>query len=141
MSLKSGRIQEYRWGPGSLTAIAVSGTINVYSDAIQGQIKSIHCNTNNHTALGSYLLFESGLFNSGTALGGLIMRWCVGSTNQVFQPYVYKFDHQGNLGSYALGGVSQYNIYGDYIITGPLRLVGSGLGASTSGLGIVVKYQ
>lgn len=80
------RIKQYIFSPGSLTASS-AGLFNVYSDhSINGTVQNIVLQTNNHTTTGSYLLFVSGLANSGTALGELILTLRAGSSNQDYYP-------------------------------------------------------
>lgn len=112
------------------------GLFNVYSDhTINGTIKSVNFLDGNYTATGSILVFASGLGNSGTALNELIMRFRAGSENQTFYPYVTMFDNQGVTGSF-----TNHLITTENIIHAPVRLVGSGLGDSKSGVGLIINY-
>lgn len=128
------RVKEHIFGVADLT-IAGTGSIEVFSRSINGTIKSINWTSSNYTALGSLLLFESGTNNDGTALGGMIMRWCIGSEDTNFYPLTQTNNNQGVLGSFA----GQPGFPVEQVIHGPLRLVGSGLGTG-SGLGLVVRY-
>lgn len=132
MSFKSGRIEEYRFSMGSLTANS-TGHFDVYSaQSINGVVQSILLNANSHTTTGSYLIFVSGLANSGTALGDLIITLRAGSTG-VFYPITYGRTNQAGTGS--------PQAFEQFAINGPVRIVGSGLLADSSGLGLVITYK
>lgn len=119
--LRGNRIKEYVFNVGSLTANA-DGLFNVFSEnSINGEILALSTFDNTFEDTGSIIVFLSGLNNSGTNLGGQITRFRAGSRNLEFNAPI----------STGLG----------FVTNQPLRLVGSGLGANTSGLSFIVKYQ
>lgn len=134
MSFKSSRINEVRFSIGSLTADA-DGLFNVYtSTPLNGAIQKIFVGSNTYTNTGSLLFFVSGTTN-GVNNQGLILQLRAGSRIQDFYPVrvVHTFDGiQTNAGSIA---------YAQSVINTPLRIVGSGLGNGTSGLGVIINYM
>ena len=136
MTFKVGRVEELKFTVGSLTANS-AGLFSVFSDRpINGHIDNIYLFENNHTTTGSYLILTSGLYNSGTALGGLIITLRAGSFNQDYHPQVYPSSNQSVLIS-GPTGISSYS----HGVNDVIRIVGSGLGDGTSGLGIRILYN
>ena len=130
------RIKQYIFTPANLTVNA-AGSGTVYSqDSINGTIQNIVSLDNNYTTTGSILIFASGLSNSGTAAGELIMTLRAGSSvNQAFYPIAYVTLNQSLTGSSTAAP-----IYVRPIVHAPLRLAFSGCGAGTSGVGLIVNY-
>ena len=124
------------FSPGSLTVNA-AGSGEVYSDhSINGIIQNIVALGNNYTTTGSILIFESGLGNSGTNLGGLIITLRAGSAiNTELYPFAYGALNQATSASGTTGPV-----FFQKVVHGPLRIAFSGCGASTSGVGLIVNY-
>lgn len=136
MSFKAGRIDELRFEVGSLTASA-DGLFSVFSqESINGAIQSIAVGSNTYTNTGSLLFFFSGANNTGTLLGDLILRLRAGSMAQTVYPYVYLTDNQGVTGSNTTAAY-----WTQFVGNAPIRVVGSGLGAGTSGLYVTIKYR
>jgi hypothetical protein len=132
MALKSGRIEEYRFSIGSLTASA-GGLFDVYSSyPINGTIDSIGLGSNTFTNTGSLSIFLSGTDN--VAQTNLIIRLRAGSYMQTFYPFVQMVDNQGV--AWTAGSVQTKQV----ISSDLLRVVGSGLGNGTSGLYVTVRY-
>ena len=130
---RDNRIKNYVFPIGSLTANE-DGLFSVYSDhTINGTIHSISVGSNTYTNTGSIAIYASGTDNATQQ--DLIMRFRAGSKITSFYPFTYMHDNQSIIGSQT--NVSQYT---QYIMNAPLRVVGSGLGASTSGLYLNVRY-
>lgn len=138
--VRESRVKEFIFSPGSMTA-STAGLFSVFSDhVINGALKSFWFTSGNHTALGSYLLFESGLHNSGVGLGGLIARVDVGSINTVYYPVAIT-SNRATTNALTEGTIVAGSfIETEFVVHGPLRLVGSGLGDGTSGTGFIVRY-
>lgn len=135
MGLKSGRIEELRFGIGSLTASS-AGLFDVYTNSsLNGEVINISIGSNNFTNTGSLLFFFSGTNNTGTLTGDLILRIRAGSYAQTLYPFTQRVDNQG-LG-WTAGSVVPTSFFGN----APIRLVGSGLGDGASGLFVSVKYR
>ena len=129
------RVKEYTFPLGSLSASA-GGLLETYSDhVINGTIQSIALFANSYTSTGSLMLFASGLLNSGTNLGDIIVTLRAGSANQVYYPFVYGANSNGTFASGTTGPVFFQNV-----MNSRLRLVGSALGNATSGLSLSVRY-
>lgn len=126
-------IKEYRFPAGSVQADS-AGTLSTFAEqSINGKVLSVQDLGNNYTATGSILLFESGLANSGTGLGLLLTRLRAGSmVNSITYPQTFITLPDATVSTSL---AEQPNV------AAPVRLVGSGLGASTSGLGIVIRYM
>ena len=132
--LRSNRIKEYNFSLGSLTAPS-AGSFTVFSDhVINGTIQSITLYPNTFTTTGSLLVFASGLANSGVGLGDLIITLRAGSTG-TFYPVVYPAINQSIILSGTTVAMSVQPI-----INSILRIVGSTVGDTTSGLGLSVRY-
>ena len=130
--VRSERVKSYFFPIGSLTADS-DGLFNIYSNHnLNGTIQSVVFQTNNYTTTGSIILFASGLGNSGTDLNEQILKIRAGSTSQTFYPVVYGEQNNNVTGS--------PQAFIQTVIQSPLRVVGSGLGDSKSGLGIQVYY-
>lgn len=129
-------IKEVRFELGSLTASAAGLFDRFSSHSVNGELVSATFLANSYTETGSLLLFPSGLQNSGINLGGLFIRVRAGSSNQTFYPATYTHDNQLVIGSDTADTARE-----KFVINEPLRIVGSGLGASTSGLGVIVRYR
>lgn len=130
--VRENRIKEYIFSIGSLTADA-NGRFDVFTDhTINGTIQSVSFLDANYTATGSLLLFQSGLLNSGTNGNDLVLKLRAGSENSVFYPVAY-----GELNTNTTGSPQAFT---QMVVHAPLRLVGSGLGNGTSGLGYIVRY-
>ena len=127
------RIKEYRFSIGSLTADA-NGLFNVYSDhVLNGTIQNISVGSNTFTNTGSLLFFQSGTDN-GVNNQDLILQLRAGSKIQTFFPV--------QVGHYltSTATIAGSTAFMQNVINAPLRLVGSALGASASGLYAVVRY-
>ena len=134
MSLKSGRIEDVRFTIGSLTADSQSGTFTIYSASpLNGTIQRISLFPNTYTTTGSLLIFNSGLYNSGTALGGLIITLRAGSTGDFYPKALVALNN-----GLFLGGSG---VFTNFISNDIIRVVGSGLAVNTSGLGLVISYM
>lgn len=126
------RIKSYNFPIGSLTADA-NGRYSVYSEyPLNGTIQNVTILDTNYTATGSVMLFESGLGNSGTALNGQILKIRAGSENSTFYPVTY-----GELSNNVTGSPQAFT---QHVIQSTLRIVGSGLGNGTSGIGLRIYY-
>ena len=134
--VRDDRIKQYMFSPGSLTVNA-AGSGTVYSDhSINGTIKNIIGLDNNYTTTGSILIFASGLANSGTGLGELILTLRAGSMiNKDYYPFAYGALNQEAIASGTTGAVFQQKV-----IHAPLRLAFSGCGNGTSGVGLIINY-
>ena len=134
--MRDNRIKQYIFSPGSLTVNA-AGSGNVYSDySINGTIQNIVLQDNNYTTTGSIIVFASGLGNSGTGLGELIITLRAGSAiNTEYYPFAYGALNQAVFGSGTTGPT-----FFQKVIHGPLRLAFSGCGNGTSGVGLIVNY-
>lgn len=131
--VKVSRVESEIFSIGSLTASS-AGLFDAYSSqSLNGNVKSVWFGDGNYTSTGSILLFESGLGNSN--LMGLILNIRAGSTNQVFYPYTVAVDNKIVAGSF-----TNQIVIAEFGIHGPLRVVGSGLGANTSGTLLMVRY-
>ena len=131
--LRENRIKNYRFNIGSLTANS-DGLFSVYSDhAINGTIHSVSVGSNTYTNTGSLLLFQSGTDN-GTNNQDLILQLRSGSRIQTFYPI--------QVGNYltSISTSAGSTAFVNFVINGPLRLVGSALGDGTSGLYYDVRY-
>ena len=130
---KAGTVNEFIFGTGSLTADA-DGLFSVYSQfSLNGTIHSISVGSNTHTNTGSLLFFTSGTDN-GINNNGLILQLRAGSRMATFYPVTPAHNFDG-----ILPGAGS-TIYVQNVSNGPFRIVGSGLGDGTSGLGVVVRY-
>ena len=130
--VRSNRVKEYIFRLGSITASS-AGLFSTFSDySVNGTIQSVQILDTSYSDTGSLILFESGTGNSGVGLSGRIIRLRAGSENQTFYPFVYADNNAAATGS--------PQTFAQNVINAPLRLVGSGLGNGTSGLGVVVKY-
>ena len=131
--IRENRIKNYRFTVGSLTANS-DGLFSVYSDhSINGTIHSIYAGSNTYTNTGSLLLFQSGTDN-GTNNQDLILQLRTGSRMQTFYPV--QVGHYFTSIPTGAGSTAFVN----FVINGPLRLVGSALGDGTSGLIYDVRY-
>lgn len=127
------RIKEYVFRVGSLTASS-AGLFDVYSDhTLNGTIVNISVGSNTYTNTGSLLFFQSGT-NNGINNEDLILQLRAGSKIQTFYP-VQVGHYLTNLATSAGSTAFIQNI-----INAPLRVVGSTVGAGTSGLYVVVRY-
>lgn len=134
MSLKQGRPEDIRFTIGSLTADSQSGTFTSYSDRpLIGTIQRISLFPNTYTTTGSLLIFNSGLYNSGTALGGLLFTLRAGSTGDFYPKALVALNN-----GLFLGGSG---VFTDFISNDIIRVVGSGLGVNTSGIGLIITYK
>ena len=127
------RVKEYVFNVGSLTANS-DGLFNVYSDhVLNGTIHQVTVGSNTYTNTGSLLFFQSGTDNGINNLD-LILQLRAGSKLQTFYPV--------QVGNYLTNVVTAAGstAFIQNVINGPLRLVGSAVGASTSGLYISVRY-
>lgn len=123
---KAGTIEEYKFVVSDLTANA-AGLFDLYSNrSVNGTIQNISFLNNTFTATGSLMVFASGTENE------FFMKIRAGSTNQVYYPFVYTYDNNQTTGS--------PNIATQRVVNSPIRIVGSGLGNGTSGLGIIIRY-
>ena len=129
---KAGTIEEVQLGVGSLTANG-DGLFSVHTQSINGTIQSITLGSSIHANTGSYLFFVSG---TNSAVGNdLILRIRAGSYMQSFYPRTYTHDNQ-----LAIGSGTSDSARERFVLNSPIRVVGSGLGADTSGLYINIKY-
>lgn len=125
--VRPNRIKEYTFSPGSLTSTA-GGTLSSFSDhSINGTIQKIYFDAGNHTATGSIFIFTSGANAEQIWLKKDNL-----DTDQLVYPFVYAVDNTNTTGS--------PQAFTQRVINGPLRVLGSGLGASKSGLGLTVFY-
>lgn len=126
------RVKEYFTNAtGSLFSNA-GGVINYHTDqSINGQIQKISFYAGNYTATGSFVISVSGTgeqllsYTSGTANGNV----AGGGTVYTF---VYPSDANNNTGS--------PQAFVQQSINGPIRIIGSGLGAGKSGAGINISF-
>lgn len=126
------RIKQYIFSPSDLTVNA-AGSGTVYSDhTVNGTVHNVVLLNNNYTTTGSILIFASGLSNSGTALGELIITLRAGSLNRAYYPIVYGDTNQAGTGS--------PQAFTNPIIHAPIRLAFSGCGNATSGVGLIINY-
>lgn len=133
MSFKSGRVEDISFTQANLTADG-DGLFNVYSSRpINGMIQGVTLYSNSHVTTGSYLILISGLHNSGTALGGLITTLRAGSTGEFYPVRL------GTLNNGILTGAGS-SAFVQSVANDIIRVVGSGLGANTSGLGLRITY-
>lgn len=125
--MRPNRIKEYMFSIGSLTADA-NGRFEIFSDCtINGTIQKIeYAATASWAAAGSILVTISGPNEQIWYYSGACQ------TATTVYPFVY--------------GQNNANITGSpqvavrRVINSPLRIVGSGLGAGKSGLGLTVYY-
>lgn len=135
MTRKAGTIEEYRFELADLSASS-AGLFDLYSThSINGTIESITFLNNSFAAAGSLLIFPSGLQNSGTNTGGLVIRTRAGSTNTTIYPRTYTYDNQ-----FVIGSGTSDSAREKIVVNEPIRLVGSGLGNGTSGIGVIIRY-
>lgn len=130
------RVKEYIFPIGSITSNA-AGSLSVFSDhTLNGTIQNVEWVAGNHAAAGSILLFASGIGNSGIGLAGQIMNISGISVNSVNYPSAQFVDLNGAV----LSGLDSISPPVQHVINSPLRVVGSGLGDSKSGLALIVRY-
>ena len=100
---------------------------------LNGTIHQVTVGSNTYTNTGSLLFFQSGTDNGINNLD-LILQLRAGSKLQTFYPV--------QVGNYLTNVVTAAGstAFIQNVINGPLRLVGSAVGASTSGLYISVRY-
>lgn len=131
--VRPNRVKDITFNTGSLVADA-DGNINTFSYAVNGTVQKIQLNSTNYTATGSVQFLVSGtnelLLNiiSGTATGQVGSK----TSPQVVYPFVYPTDNSNVTGSPQAAT--------QRVLNSPIRLIGSGLGASASGLGFIVYY-
>jgi hypothetical protein len=124
--VRANRIKEYRFSIGSLTADS-NGRMDVYSDhTINGTIQKVEFLGGNYTATGSIFVYASGTNEQIWYYSGAC------ATAATVYPFVYPTNNANITGSPQVGAKR--------VITQPLRIVGSGLTASKSGLGLNVYY-
>ena len=127
------RVKEYIFSVGNLTADS-AGLFDTYSDhTINGTIHSITVGSNSYTHTGSLLFFQSGTQN-GVNNQDLILQLRAGSRIQTFYPVQvghYLTSTSTNAGSTA---------FLQNVVSAPLRVVGSAVGALGSALPIIVRY-
>lgn len=134
--VRDSRIKHITFTPAQLTSDS-AGSFSVFSDQpINGTIQSIEWDESNYTTTGSILVFASGLGNSGTGLNGQIMNVSGVSIHSLNYPSVLPKDIDG----VGLSGASSVSPHFQHIVDGPIRIVGSGCGATKSGLGLTVRY-
>ena len=131
-------IKSYTFTPANLTSTV--GSLTVYSDyVLNGEIKRISVDTGNWTATGSLWMKQS-----GTSLQPEILQMVSGTTAFGSKRPIYP----GEYPSYTVSGTdtitavqigSPNNMF-PLIITEKVVIEGSGLGAGTSGLGIIIDY-
>lgn len=131
MALKSGRIEEYKFGIANLTA-ASTGLKDSYSDrSINGVLWGVQLLENTFGANGSIFLMVSG--------GNSEVLWSregTASTSGTFYPRATcRFTDNGLMSGPNWTGISEISL------NSVLHLVLSGVGDTTSGLGINVIYK
>lgn len=131
--VRENRIKEYTFSVSNLTANG-DGLFDVYSDhVLNGTIQNISVGSNTYTNTGSLLFFQSGT-NNGINNDGLVLQLRAGSRIQTFFPV--QVGHYLTSVTTSAGSTS----FNQNVINAPLRLVGSGLGDTTSGLYATVRY-
>ena len=130
MALRANRVEEVNFGVSSLTASS-TGNIDIYTTAINGTIQSVVWEaTASYTKTGSIIVYESGTLNNELFnISGI-------STSTTRFPIAYATYPNGATGS-ATTGVPILQ----HVVMGPLRIVGSGLGASASGLNLRIRFN
>lgn len=128
------RLKEYVFPLGSLSSDA-NGLLETYSDhVINGTIQNIVLYANSYTTTGSLMIFASGLLNSGTNIGDMIITLRAGSVG-VYHPFEY-----GDVNNGINTSGTTATAWFPKTINSRIRLVGSVLGNATSGLGLTVRY-
>ena len=125
--VRENRIKNISFPVGSLTASS-AGRFNVYSEQpFNGVIKKIQFEAGNYGANGSIFVNISG----GVSEQILLKK---GGTNADFTSYplVYGVDNVNATGSPSM--------FTEYVGQSTIQLIGSGLGATKSGLGLTVYY-
>ncbi len=134
MTRKAGAIDEIRFSTGSLTADS-DGLFSIFSEIpINGTIQNIRLGSNTYTNTGSILFFISGT-NNGVNNDGLILKLRAGS-GQINT--VYPVREVTNFTGIVPGAGSL--MYVRNVLNAPIRIVGSGLGDSTSSDVIAVSF-
>ncbi len=130
MALRANRIDEVKFSVSGLTANA-TGHLDVYSIAINGTIQNVIWEAaGNYTSTGSIIVYESGTLNTELFnISGI-------STASQRYPVVIPFYANG-----AIGSVTNNVQVLQHVINGPLRIIGSGLGANESGVGLIIRYN
>ena len=124
--VRENRIKHYSFSISNLTANP-SGTLSVYSDhPLNGVVQKIFYRDGNFAANGSLFIYASG------AVQETLWSYKNAVADQTVYPVVFGVDSTNTTGS--PGAIGQL------IIDTPLRIVASGVGASTSGLGLIIYY-
>jgi len=128
------RIKQYSFPIGSITGGAAH--FDVYTDtALNGQLQAIEWVAGNQTATGSLAIYRSG--GAATQIWGIIS----GTDGHMIAENFVVFPKASCVSTtdYSLSGTNT-SWYADIPLNSVLRVVGSSVGASKSGLGLNITY-
>ena len=128
------RVKQYSFSIGSLTSAAAH--FDVYTNtALNGQLQAIEWMSGNNAATGSLFIYRSG--GAATQIWGLIS----GTAGHMLGESFVVFPRASTVSTtdYSLSGTTS-SWYSDIPLNSVLRVVGSSIGASKSGLGLNLVY-
>ncbi len=130
--MRDNRIKSYRFPLGSLIASA-GGIIDIYTPhTLNGTLQSIQLVAGNFTATGSFDLTVSG---TGETIWSIISG--TNTNNIAVSDTVFPRAIPRDTTNLSLSGA---NYFTEIVMNSDLRLIGSGLGNATSGLGLNIQY-
>lgn len=125
--VRPNRTKEYSFTVANLTAGAGTNHVDVYTDhVINGTLQKISYYDGNWAANGSLMIFVSG------AVQETIWVYKNATADQVVYPFVYPINSVNVTGSPQVGVQP--------VVNSLLRVVGSGVAAGKSGLGLTIYY-